>query len=349
MAQAIEKWTFGGVDSKSNPLQMPQDRALRCSNWTPNPGGWLELRRGYTSAVGDYSTDAEIHSFANFQTLDLNGQPVRWLMIGSGREVWQLNLGVGYLQLLGELPSSDKWGTFTANGQLFIGTKKGVWFWDGKKLRKSGIRQLSATEAGAVTVGVGTYSPTSDEIAAVTLTPGASGGNLNGPTTQTGIQVYMVYFDTIMQTFGCSAAIGSRLQLTGTGAVNKISLTGLPNLASVSSALVKVFALTKDGGQPAGIACESALTCSITSSGTTATIVIAAGSSWIEGNLLLVDFTSVDRTLNGLYVIRSITGGTNATINLKKTPTTPINGTFSVCRVPGITPSAATGEISWNQ
>src|ERR1039458_10312941 len=43
-----EQYVFGGVDSQSNPLNMPQDRALRCCNWVPNAGGWLELRRGYT-------------------------------------------------------------------------------------------------------------------------------------------------------------------------------------------------------------------------------------------------------------------------------------------------------------
>src|ERR1017187_8216305 len=43
-----EQYVFGGIDSQSNPLNMPQDRALRCNNWVPNAGGWLELRRGYT-------------------------------------------------------------------------------------------------------------------------------------------------------------------------------------------------------------------------------------------------------------------------------------------------------------
>lgn len=45
--KAIEQATFGGVDSRSNPVNMPINRWLRCRNWVPKPNGHLELREGY--------------------------------------------------------------------------------------------------------------------------------------------------------------------------------------------------------------------------------------------------------------------------------------------------------------
>lgn len=45
--KAIEQATFGGVDSRSNPVNMPVNRWLLCRNWIPKPNGHLELREGY--------------------------------------------------------------------------------------------------------------------------------------------------------------------------------------------------------------------------------------------------------------------------------------------------------------
>jgi hypothetical protein len=49
--KAIEQAVFGGVDSRSNPINMPTNRWLRCRNWIPRPDGHLELREGYTVIV----------------------------------------------------------------------------------------------------------------------------------------------------------------------------------------------------------------------------------------------------------------------------------------------------------
>lgn len=45
---AVEQYELGGVDSRSNPLNMPSNRSLMCKNFVPTPAGYLELRRGYT-------------------------------------------------------------------------------------------------------------------------------------------------------------------------------------------------------------------------------------------------------------------------------------------------------------
>lgn len=49
--KAIEQAEFGGVDSRSNPVNMPTKRWLRCRNWIPRPDGHLELREGYMVRV----------------------------------------------------------------------------------------------------------------------------------------------------------------------------------------------------------------------------------------------------------------------------------------------------------
>lgn len=42
--------TFGGVDSRSNPLSMPPGKCLRVQNWCPQPGGYLKQRYGFSTA-----------------------------------------------------------------------------------------------------------------------------------------------------------------------------------------------------------------------------------------------------------------------------------------------------------
>ena len=59
--KVLEFYEFGGVDSRSNPLNMPSNRSLRCKNWVPMRSGHLQLRRGYTAItqnLGDGDPDS---------------------------------------------------------------------------------------------------------------------------------------------------------------------------------------------------------------------------------------------------------------------------------------------------
>ena len=53
--KVMEFYEFGGVDSRSNPLNMPSNRSLRCKNWVPLRSGNLMLRWGY-SRIAQYAT-----------------------------------------------------------------------------------------------------------------------------------------------------------------------------------------------------------------------------------------------------------------------------------------------------
>jgi endo-1,3-1,4-beta-glycanase ExoK len=62
--KVLDKPSFGGVDSRSNPVNMSGNRFLRLRNYIPRPDGHLELRDGYTkiNASGTSALDGPIHS-----------------------------------------------------------------------------------------------------------------------------------------------------------------------------------------------------------------------------------------------------------------------------------------------
>jgi hypothetical protein len=235
LARPSENYEFGGVDSKSNPFALPNNRSLLCRNFVPNPGGWLELRRGY-QLVKNIGT--AIHSIADYQTLDSNGLPVRWLMIGAGTGVWSLKLSDLTLTQVGTLPSADKWGVFYANGQIHIGTKKGVWFWDGIKFRKSGIRSLTSSEAARINVNLGVSIP---DTSAVTVAASAGGAWSRNDTV--GRYVYAAVWDPGNGTISPSVLLNSAQIAGSTG--QKLVASNLPAL---SGAKVWVLLVTTDGG-----------------------------------------------------------------------------------------------------
>lgn len=46
---------FGGVDSRSNPINMPRDRFIMLRNFVARQDGHLQLRDGYVKIVIDDS------------------------------------------------------------------------------------------------------------------------------------------------------------------------------------------------------------------------------------------------------------------------------------------------------
>jgi len=80
MPGSVENYVWGAVDSRSNPLNLPRDRALLCRNWIPNAGGWLELRKGYEAIPMQPTFTTPIHSLAEYQLW--SGE--RYLLAGQG-------------------------------------------------------------------------------------------------------------------------------------------------------------------------------------------------------------------------------------------------------------------------
>src|SRR5215472_5071982 len=65
--QPLEQVDFGGVDSRSNPINMPTNRLLRCLNWVPKQAGLMELRWGYTAVSMSAVTAVPISGLISFR------------------------------------------------------------------------------------------------------------------------------------------------------------------------------------------------------------------------------------------------------------------------------------------
>jgi hypothetical protein len=250
-AAQMEHYVFGGVDVRSNPVNMPQDRSLQCNNWVPNMGGWLELRRGYSmlpstgTAIG-----TPIHSMVPYEMWT----GLRYLLIGAGNGVYSLQLFTGAMAQIGTLNSSNPWNAFASNGLINIGDGVNVWFFDGVTLRLSGIRSLTAAEAAAITVrlGMGGFpSPASIGLAL------ASGGTFAADIT--GRTCMGAYYDLDQQELGPIVSIGPSGGFVKFGSSQELNISGLPVVSG--SRLAKIPMLTDDGAvSGAGRALSSATT-----------------------------------------------------------------------------------------
>jgi hypothetical protein len=205
------------------------------------PGAVTAYFDDISMSIGGGSVGSPIHSIADYQTLDSNNLPVRFLMIGAGTGVWSLNLQTLVLTQVGTLPTSDRWGTFNANGQLHIGTKAGVWFWDGIKLRKNGIRALTTAEASAITVSIGAAYPDVTGVSAAFTT-----GGLWASSDLIGELVYAAIFDPSTSSLSPFIEIGaSRVQ---GAAGQKLVISGLPSL---TGGKLWIPGITADGSSAA--------------------------------------------------------------------------------------------------
>src|SRR5215472_17452588 len=85
--QPLEQVDFGGVDSRSNPINMPTNRLLRCLNWVPKQAGLMELRWGYSTVSMPTLTTAPISGLIPFRQWDGNKnllvlQGLTWSVFG---------------------------------------------------------------------------------------------------------------------------------------------------------------------------------------------------------------------------------------------------------------------------
>jgi hypothetical protein len=230
-----ELYIFGGVDSRSNPLNMPQDRSLLCSNWVPNIGGWLELRRGYTELATTGATiGAYIHSIAPY-TMWTN---VKYLLLGAGANVYSLALATGVITEIGTLNTSNPWNWFPSAGQINIGDGANVWFFDGTTLRLSGIRSMTTAEANNVSVSIGTDTPS---LSGTTVVFASGGDWLSNDVT--GEIVYGAVWDPLAGAISPLVAINTTPILGVAG--QRLNASSLPLL---SGSKLWVLACTADGG-----------------------------------------------------------------------------------------------------
>lgn len=269
----IEQVEFGGVDSRSNPINMPPNRLLRCLNWVPKQAGYMELRWGYSTVSMSTVTATAITGLFPFRLWD--GTKYVLIFQGATWKTFAVSTGTATSPTIrgAAIASSSKGNAFVFNNRLHYGNGTDQKFFDGSTWRDSGIRAPSSAEANSVSVAAGATDTT------------------NGLPIATlgGYQIYMSYYNPTTGHVGNRIAIGARLN--NTASTVDISISSLPDLSLVGgnnsagdSEWQIVFGRTGDGAQVPYVLTDSVgnwLT-----AGNTATSVSLAGAT-IDGNFEL--------------------------------------------------------------
>lgn len=156
----IEQVQFGGVDSRSNPINLPKNRLLRCLNWCPRQAGFLELRWGYSTVSMTTVTATAISGLIPYRQWD----GTKYVLIFQGT-TWTTFAVVGGIvstpTIRGAAISSGSAGNgYFFSNRLHYGNGLDQKFFDGTTWRDSGVRAPTTfvlTKLGnilAVEVGV---------------------------------------------------------------------------------------------------------------------------------------------------------------------------------------------------
>ncbi len=290
---AFEDFRFGGTDSRSNPLNMPHSRMLRCLNWRPLNNGILQLRAGYSTVSIQSIVASEITSLIPYKLWDgtqyiirLQGTTPYQITVSSGAVTNPTVRGVAF-------GSSAKGSFYQFNNRIHYGNGTDQKWFDGTTWRDNGLRALTATEVNAVSVSEGVREPNSTELGNATLTP-AAGGSFPA-TTLSGMLWFFAYFDVSLNELGPATVqitVGRKTLTLN----QKMSIAVLP--VPTNANWVKLIGRTVDGGGN-GYFCTNTSTTitSCTRSGTTLT-VIAAGHNLSTGDIVVLSGTT---NFDGVY------------------------------------------------
>lgn len=271
----IEVFSWGGLDSSSNPLNLPPNRSLRCRNWVVRDSGALELRNGFsTVTVTGSSSAAAYHSIFPYTQFDNSGNETPYALLGQGTQLRSLNIVSGVVALPGirgaALASTASFASYLGNGKIHFGNGTDQKWFDGTTVRDNGLRSLTAAEVANVvlTPSVGEFTPA--ENASISIAA-AAGGTFTA-TTGTGFLFYVVRFDNTVNELGSATILAGSGRVTC--AVNQqFNFTVLPT----TGGLPKLIARTGDSLATANF-CTNTSTAitSCTRAGVTLTVISPA-------------------------------------------------------------------------
>lgn len=318
----FEQIDAGGVDSRSNPINMPRNRALRCLNWVPRQAGFWEQRWGYSTVTMSTVTASPIHSMFPYRTW--NGNKFV-LFMSNDKTLKVLDTATNTVTtpaLRGTaIASTAKGNGFFANNRFHYGNGTDQKWFDGSTWRDSGLPQLDAiANLSGITVVEGTRELKAAEASSVTLTAVAGG---SFPQDLTGRLIYIALFG--LSGIDAAGELGPATIFAGSGRVlvglnNKITVSNMP---SFTSGLQKLLAGTDDGGNLAYFFTNKTLNInSCTRSGTTQTIDVSATNHGLSQNdvVIVAGTTSFDGVYFVLQVVDSntfsiVVPGTNLNAN----------------------------------
>ena len=280
--RVFEDVEFGGVDSRSNPLNEPQNRALRCLNWVPKEAGYLELRWGYSTVTMSNTSASAIQTILPYTLWD----STQYVIFQQGT-TWKRKANDGTITtptVKGTaFASSNKAGFYAYNNHLHVGNGVDQKWYDGTYWRNNGIRAANSTDSASVTVTQGSNDTTG--LAKTTV-----GGS------QPGYQFYMAIYNPNTGHVGNRIAIGTRLANT---TACDVAIANLPTLTE-DTEYSWVFGRTRDGGTVPYVITDASGNWIYAANGTT-TITITSGV--IDGNYELPTRNTVIPSQCSLFAV----------------------------------------------
>jgi hypothetical protein len=243
----FENMDSGGVDSRSNPLNFPRNRALRCLNWNPVQAGFWQLRYGYSSITMSTVTATAIHSMFPYRTWNGN----KYVLFMQGTALKTLDTAAGTVTtptVRGTaVASSAKGAGYFSNNRFHYGNGTDQKWFDSTTWRDNGLPSLTLAQVQNVLIAEGARELTIAEASTITLTA-AAGGSFTADIGS-GHLMYVVFFDTLFGELG-PATISVSSGRIKVALSNKITIANMPNLSSLAPAFtyVKLMAGTNDGG-----------------------------------------------------------------------------------------------------
>lgn len=232
--KVLEFYEFGGVDSRSNALNMPSNRSLRCKNFTPLRSGVLQLRWGYGLVPMDAVTATPIHSLVSLRLLN----DARYLVFGQGTNLKRLDLGAGHVIAV------------TIRGAAIANSNPWSWAFAKNMLHGANGTNVKMIDANGVMRDNGLPVPVASAWAGVSVTIGAANANGVPASTvggaQPGYQFYAAVWNRVTNHVSNRIAIGNRV---APSVASNINITGLPNFSGTDTEWDLLIGRTDDGGE----------------------------------------------------------------------------------------------------
>lgn len=342
----LELFTFGGVDSRSNPLNFPTGRTLRCRNWVPKDSGILELRYGFTTVTMSGSTSASAyHSLIPYTQYTDAGVETPYLILGQGSQLRVMNIATGAVTSPiirdAALAGTAGFNSYLANGKIFVGNGVDQKWFDGTTVRDNGLRTLTTTEIANIVIGYGVPEFSAAVNASITVTTGATG--TFAATSGAGYLFYVSQFDPLTNELGPATVNAGSGRVTLT--VNqKVTLAALPD--NTANGQYKLASRTGDSLAAAYFCTNTSTTItSCVRSGTTLTVTATAHGLSSNDIVVLSGTTNFD----SIYIV-TVTNANIFTVVLCQPVgqnTTGANTTGGTCkRIVSAAPATLTVDVT---
>lgn len=293
----IEIFQWGGLDSRSNPLNLPPNRSLRCRNWVVRDSGILELRNGFsTVTVTGSSSAAAFHSIFPYTQYDNSGNETPYALLGQGTQLRALNIVSGVVtqpSVRGAaLASTASFSNYLANGKIHIGNGTDQKWFDGTTVRDNGLRTLTASEVANVVLSYGVGELSTAVNASISVVASGTSGSFTA-TVGNGFLFYVSLFDRLTNELGPATTNAGSGRVT-IAATNKVTLSSLPDESATSPAfdIVKLISRTGDSLANSNFCTNTSTNIvSCTRSGTTLTVV-ATGHGLSTNDVVVIAGTT---------------------------------------------------------